>query len=145
MADLIDARAVKAPAHDITTRADIVRLVDSFYRLVQEDEVLGPIFNDVARVDWAAHLPKMYDFWEAVLFGRPTFKGNPLAVHLALAQKTPLSSHEFDRWVALFHLTVEELFEGEVADMARLRARRIAMTMQHHLVLSGLDAASGQA
>lgn len=131
--------------HDIATRADIVRLVDSFYRLVREDEVLGPIFNDVAQVNWAVHLPKMYDFWEAVLFGRPTFKGNPLAVHLALAQKTPLRSHEFDRWVALFHATVEELFEGEVADMARLRASRIAMTMQHHLTMAGLDATSWQA
>lgn len=129
---------------DIATRADIVRLVDSFYRLVREDEILGPIFDDVAQVDWAAHLPKMYDFWEAVLFGRPTFKGNPLAVHLALAQKTSLTSHEFDRWVALFHVTVEELFEGEVADMARLRASRIAMTMQHHLSLTGLGTAAGR-
>lgn len=129
---------------DIATRADIVRLVDSFYRLVREDEILGPIFDDVAQVDWAAHLPKMYDFWEAVLFGRPTFKGNPLAVHLALAQKTPLTSHEFDRWVALCHATVEELFEGEVADMARLRASRIATTMQYHLTLAGLGTAAGR-
>lgn len=141
MTYLVGIRAVKAPRPDIATRADIVRLVDSFYRLVREDEVLGPIFDDVAQVDWAAHLPKMYDFWEAVLFGRATFKGNPLAVHLALAQKTPLTSHEFDRWVALFHATVEELFEGEVADMARLRAIRIAATMQHHLALSGQEAA----
>lgn len=128
-------------ATDIATRADIVRLVDTFYELVQEDDLLGPIFNDVARVDWSAHLPKMYDFWEAVLFGRAVFKGNPLAVHLALADRTPLTTREFDRWIALFHATVEGLFEGEVADMARLRASRIATTMHHHLVLSGRHAA----
>lgn len=126
---------------DIATRADIVRMVDTFYSLVREDDLLGPIFNDVAHVDWSAHLPKMYDFWEAVLFGRAVFKGNPLAVHLALAQRTSITGREFDRWIALFHATVEGLFEGEVADMARLRASRIATTMQHHLVLSGCDVA----
>jgi hemoglobin len=118
---------------DITTRADVVRMVDTFYDLVREDDILGPIFGGVARVDWAAHLPKMYDFWEAVLFGRATFKGNPLAVHLALSRLTPLTNREFDRWIALFHATVEGLFEVDVVDIARLRASRIAATMQHHL------------
>jgi hemoglobin len=132
-----------SPTTDIATRADIVRLVDTFYRLVRQDDILGPIFDDVARVDWAAHLPKMYDFWETVLFGRATFKGNPLAVHLALAQLTPLTSREFDRWIALFHATVEEQFEGEVADLARLRASRIAATMQHHLAMTGPGARQG--
>lgn len=128
---------------DITTRADIVRLVDTFYRLVRQDDILGPIFDEVAKVDWAVHLPKMYDFWETVLFGRATFKGNPLAVHLALAQLTPLTTREFDRWIALFHATVEEQFEGEVADLARLRASRIAATMQHHLATAGRGAPAG--
>jgi hemoglobin len=118
---------------DITSRDAIVRLVDAFYARVRGDDLLGPIFDDVARVDWGAHLLKMYDFWETVLFGAGTFRGNPLAVHSALAQKTPLTSREFDRWVALFHATVAELFEGPVADDARLRATRIAFTMQHHL------------
>ena len=132
-----------SPTTDITTRADIVRLVDTFYRLVRQDDILGPIFDGVAKVDWATHLPKMYNFWETVLFGRATFKGNPLAVHLALAQLTPLTSREFDRWIALFHATVEEQFEGEVADLARLRASRIAATMQHHLAMTGPGAPAG--
>ncbi len=131
-----------APAADITAREDIVRLVDTFYDRVQQDGLLGPIFNDVAQVDWAAHLPKMYDFWEAVLFGRAVFKGNPLAVHYALALKTPIGRREFDRWVELFHATVDELFDGEVAEMARLRASRIALTMQHHLIGLGVSAES---
>lgn len=120
---------------DITTRADIVRMVNTFYDVVREDDILGPIFDDVAQVDWEAHLPKMYDFWEAILFGRPTFKGNPLAMHLALSRLTPLTDREFDRWIALFHATVEGLFEGGAADMAKLRASRIASTMQHHLLM----------
>ena len=31
--------------HDITTRADIERLVDAFYAQVRADEILAPIFD----------------------------------------------------------------------------------------------------
>lgn len=116
---------------DITSRGDIVRLVDDFYAEIRQDAILGPIFDDVARVDWAAHLPRMYDFWDAVLFGTPGFKGNPLAVHRALARRAPLTTAEFDRWIALFHTTVDALFAGPVADEAKGRALRVAAVMQH--------------
>jgi hemoglobin len=118
---------------DITSRDDIVRLVDAFYVEVRRDAILGPIFDDVARIDWAAHLPKMYEFWETVLFGRSMFRGNPLAVHLALAQRVPLGSREFGRWLELFHHTVDRLFDGPVASEAKVKASRIASVMQHHI------------
>jgi hemoglobin len=120
-------------AGDITSRADIMRLVDGFYAAVRTDAVLGPIFDDVAHTNWDVHLPKMYDFWETVLFGRSSFRGNPLAVHLDLATRVPLTPREFDRWLALFHHQVDALFDGPVADDAKLRARRIAAVMQHHV------------
>lgn len=121
------------PTTDITSRQDIQRLVDEFYTRIRADAVLGPIFDDVAHVDWALHLPKMYDFWESVLFGRPVFKGNPLAVHRALATLTPLTSSRFARWVSLFQQTVDELFAGPMAGIAKDRAARIAVTMHHHV------------
>ena len=95
-ADRIDTSA----RGDLASRDDIVRLVDGFYGRVRVDSTLGPIFDGVARVDWGAHLPKMYDFWESVLFGTAFFKGNPLAVHRALARKTPMTNAEFGRWVS---------------------------------------------
>lgn len=120
-------------SHDLSSRADIVRLVDTFYDAVRADDILGPIFDGVAHVDWATHLPKMYDFWETVLFGRAGFKGNPLAVHLELGRRTPLGGREFDRWLLLFHATADALFAGPLADEAKLRAARIAVMMQQHL------------
>lgn len=120
-------------SRDIAGRDDIIRLVDAFYQDVRADDILGPIFDGVARTDWAVHLPKMYDFWETVLFGRSGFRGNPLAVHLALGHRTPLGGREFGRWLELFHATVRRLFRGPVADDAMLRASRIAAVMQHHL------------
>jgi hemoglobin len=118
---------------DLSSREDIVCLVDRFYTRVQADALLGPIFTDVAHVDWDVHLPKMYDFWCSVLFGAADFKGNPLAVHLALGRITPLTSREFDRWVALFRETVDEVASGPIAEDAKRRAVRIADVMQYHL------------
>ena len=119
--------------HDIASRVDIERMVDGFYARVQVDPLLGPIFNDVAATDWATHLPKMYAFWDGVLFATPGFRGNPLAVHLALGQKVALGQPEFDRWLQLFHQTNDELFAGPMATEAKARSMRIAGVMQHHL------------
>lgn len=118
---------------DLADRGDVILLVDTFYDAVRADGMLGPIFNDVAKVDWDAHLPKMYDFWETVLFGKAGYKGNPLAVHLALARLTPLGAREFDHWVALFHGVVDTLFAGPLADDAK---ERVAMVIQLHLASS---------
>jgi hemoglobin len=124
-----------APAGDIETREDVVRLVDAFYGRVRGDAVLGPIFDDVAQVHWATHLPRMYDFWQGVLFGAGTFKGNPLAVHRELAMRAPLTSREFQRWLFLFHTTLDDLFAGVMAEEARARSSRIAAVMQYHVEL----------
>jgi len=121
------------PPHDLASRSDIVALVNRFYEQVRRDELLGPIFDEVARVDWDAHLPRMYDFWEAVLFGAAVFKGNPLGVHLDLAARTPLTSREFERWLQLFHATVDALFVGAGAEEVKMRSARIASVMQYHI------------
>lgn len=118
---------------DLTSRADIERLVDAFYERVRADERLGPLFDDVAHVDWSVHLPRMYAFWDAVLFGAAGFKGDPLTAHRQLARRTPLTAADFARWVDLFHGTVDGLFAGELADEAKRRAVRIAAIMQHHI------------
>jgi hemoglobin len=141
-----------ASPHDLASRDDVVRLVDAFYDRVRADALLDPIFDGVAHVDWAVHLPKMYAFWESVLFGATGYKGNPLAVHRALARQTPegpaaargsegvLTAHEFARWLELFHASVDELFAGPIAEEAKGRASRIAVVMQHHIAADRLAA-----
>lgn len=127
---------------DLTSRADVERLVDAFYDRVRADATLGPIFDDIAQVDWAQHLPRMYDFWETVLFGAPAFKGNPLSVHRALARRAPMTAGEFGQWLRLFETTVDALFAGAGAGAAKQRAAHIATVMQHHI---GADRAAGVA
>jgi hemoglobin len=62
---------------DIATEADIKILVDSFYQKVNDDELLAPIFNGIAQVDWAEHLPTMYQFWGSMLLHTNTYRGRP--------------------------------------------------------------------
>jgi hemoglobin len=127
---------VQQQRFDISDARDVACLVNVFYDRVRDDRLLGPIFDDVAHVDWATHLPRMYDFWESVLFGTATFKGAPLLVHRALAQQTPLTPTAFERWVTLFLTTVDDLFTGAMADHAKDCARRIAATLEHNLPIA---------
>jgi hemoglobin len=107
---------VESPRTDLAGRAEIELLVNTFYDKVRRDDVLGFIFDQVARTDWTTHLPKMYNFWETVIFGAGSFTGNPLAAHARLVPLTKMGRAQFDRWLALFKSTVDELFEGPKAE-----------------------------
>lgn len=100
---------------DITGRPDLVRLVDCFYAKVRADEGLGNVFDHVAKVNWESHLPKLYDFWDSVIFRAGTFRGNLIAAHANLLPLTDLDWPMFERWLELFRATVTELFFGERA------------------------------
>ena len=63
---------------DIESKDDIILLVNEFYTKIQIDPIIGYIFTDVAKLDWNVHLPKMYSFWESILFGTGSYKGNPM-------------------------------------------------------------------
>jgi hemoglobin len=116
--------------HDIRDRQDIKQLIDTFYTKVRADDTIGYLFNDVAKVNWETHLPRMYDFWENILFQTGGFKGNPMVAHVLLHQKSPLNAAHFERWLQLFFTTVDELFEGDKAGLIKQRARSIATMMQ---------------
>ena len=119
---------------DIKNRKDIEILVDAFYDKVRKDEVIGYLFNEVAQTDWSHHLPKMYDFWEVILFGTGSFKGNPMLVHKQLHDKSTINAGQFEHWVLLFTATVNQLFEGENAEDIKQSAANIAQTMSYKVL-----------
>ncbi len=115
---------------DIENRSDIELLVKSFYEKVKADAVIGFIFTDIARVNWEKHLPVMFDFWENTIFYTGTYTGNPMKSHQQLNKLFPLSKDHFKRWNELFVATVDELFEGSKAGLAKQRAISISTVMQ---------------
>lgn len=118
---------------DITTRADIELLVNTFYGKVNNNQILSPIFNQIAQVDWPHHLPKMYSFWSSLLLGEQSYTGNPMMKHIDLSRQTEMDEIQFSTWLKLFTETVNELFVGEKAEEAKNRAANIARLMQHKI------------
>jgi len=104
-------------------------MVNSFYDKVNQDALLSYVFNDFSKVDWDTHLPKMYRFWNTLIFGAQSYKGNPFAMHIPL----PVEAKHFERWIALFDKNMDELFAGEVAEETKLRAKSIAHVFQSKL------------
>ena len=115
---------------DIATTADIQLLVDTFYEKVKADATIGYIFTEMVTVNWEKHLPVMYKFWENSLFYTGSYEGNPMELHKHLNRIIPLSADYFKQWTLLFTTTVDELFEGKTAALAKQRAVSIATVMQ---------------
>jgi hemoglobin len=101
---------------DLKGRPEIELLVNTFYEQVRSDDLLGFIFTDIAKTNWTTHLPKMYAFWETVLFRSGGYTGSPLAAHAKLSPLTLMGKPQFDRWLTLFKGTVDSLFAGEHAE-----------------------------
>jgi len=122
--------------HDIENRQHVEQLINSFYDKVKQDDVIGFIFNDVAKVNWEKHLPVMYDFWEGVIFLTGQYSGNPMQVHMQLNHQVKLAKEHFERWLKLFTETVDELFEGKKAETAKEKAIGIATIMERKITSS---------
>lgn len=107
---------------DIKNLTDVKLLVDSFYGKIREDEALKDIFNNKIEDRWPEHLQKMYNFWQTVLLEEHTYYGSPFMPHA----KLPVNLEHFERWLALFYKTVDDLFEGEKAEQAKWQGQRMA-------------------
>ena len=116
----------RAERHDIENRADCERLVRAFYGRAMTDPMIGWIFVDVAKLDLEAHVPVIASFWETILLGNQTYRGGAFRPHAALHMRVGLRSGHFERWLALWRETVDDLFAGERADLAKAHAARVA-------------------
>jgi hemoglobin len=118
---------------DIQNEEDTKLLVDTFYVKVKANNVIGHIFNDVAKVNWDEHLPIMYAFWNSILLGSGSYSGNPMDKHIQLSKQTSINQVHFTEWLSLFNATVDELFEGVNAEEAKIRAQNIARIMLYKI------------
>lgn len=112
--------------NDIIRTQDIRALVNTFYDKVRQDDLLKDIFNCKIENRWPEHLEKMYSFWQTVLLNDHNYNGNPFLSHSQL----PITKNHFDRWLILFNATVDELFIGEKADLAKFRGQKMAEMFQ---------------
>tara|TARA_R110002111_G_scaffold176733_2_gene242257 strand:+ start:186 stop:560 length:375 start_codon:yes stop_codon:yes gene_type:complete len=116
-------------AKEITSSEDIQLMVNEFYGKVQEDELLGPIFEKVVNGNWDAHLEKMYGFWETIVFNVKKYTGSPFQKHIPLS----IEAKHFERWLALFHATIDEHFEGQHAEEIKKRSTQMGLMFEYKL------------
>ncbi|MCB4808406.1 group III truncated hemoglobin [Tamlana sp. 62-3] len=111
---------------DLQTRADVYLLVSSFYEKVKNDAVLAPFFEGVE--NWDLHLENLTSFWESSLFLKTKYYGDPLEQHIKVDQQNSnlITQEHFGLWLNLWLETVNELFEGEYAEIAKNRARKMS-------------------
>jgi hemoglobin len=122
---------------DIETREDIIRLLDSFYQKATIDPVIGYFFTEVVPLDMEVHIPVIADFWETVLFGKAVYKGNVLDIHKHIHQLSAFREEHFVRWVSLFKQTIDEMFNGDRAELSKQRAESIATIMKIKTIHGG--------
>jgi hemoglobin len=108
---------------DIASRSDIERLMKEFYAKLLKIDGMAPVFESIQLEE---HLPKIIHFWAFVLLDEPGYKTNVFDKHINL----PIQSPQFDEWLETFTNTVDELFQGEVADLAKQRATVLAFTFK---------------
>jgi hemoglobin len=118
---------------DIETREDFERLVRVFYSRALEDEIIGWIFTDVAKLDLEAHVPIITSFWETLVLDAQTYDRGAFHPHAALHAKVELRPGHFERWLALFYATVDEHFAGPRAETTKAAAYRLAHAFQGRL------------
>jgi hemoglobin len=108
---------------DITSKADIEILIKAFYNDLLQLEEMKPVF---AHIDFPKHIPHIVHFWSFVLLDEEGYTTNVFDKHINL----PIKSHQFDDWLKVFTNSVDLLYAGETADLAKQRATVLAHTFK---------------
>lgn len=125
-----DPAAVAAPVvsdlPDLDTEAAIDTLVLKFYYQLLNDELMAPLFYEVAQIEVGPHLVKIAHYWYKMLLGDKRYKRHTLQVHRDLHQQSPLRGDHHERWLMHFMATVDANFAGAKADQAKRLALRFS-------------------
>ena len=114
---------------DLSTPAQVHDLVTIFYREVVFDELLEPIFGEVAEVDWAEHIPRLIDYWCWILFGTEPYRGAVTRTHRHLHGLKAIEPAHCDRWFSLWTGCIDERWAGPHADHAKRHAETLMAGM----------------
>ena len=118
---------------DIETSEDITFLVAEFYKQLQTDEMIGYIFTEVVQLDLEHHLPLISSFWETILLGKKTYRGNVMRKHIELNAKEKITEPIFNQWITIWQSTIDTYFEGAKADEAKERVEMMKPIMLYKM------------
>lgn len=87
-------------------------MVECFYNTIQQDTMLGPIFDSIVQ-DWDAHYEKMTRFWSSAVLRAGTYSGRPIEAH----RFGGLTEAHFRHWVSLFSKSCNDVFTEQEASI----------------------------
>ena len=115
------------------TKDDIAVLVRRFYDKARQDPVIAHTFTGVT--DWDEHFAIIEGFWASHLLDTKSYKGNPFMAHVNLN----LEPASFERWLALFQETAQDVLPPLYAERAVAKANHMAKSL-----MAGLFAVPGR-
>lgn len=118
---------------DLDTRTAVHDLVVAFYREIVFDDLLGPVFEEVAETDWAVHIPRLIDYWCRILLGDPGYHGALLEAHREVHHREAFRDEHFDRWYRLWVTSIDARWHGPRADRAKAHAAATAALISRRL------------
>lgn len=122
---------------DLDSRSDIHDLVVAFYREIVFDDLLAPIFDEVAQTDWVVHIPRLIDYWCRILLGERAYDGALLDAHREVHHRDPFRDEHFDRWCRLWMSSIDTRWRGPRAEQAKAHAAATAGLISRRL--RGID------
>lgn len=111
---------------DIDTPERLGSFLRGFYADIAQDSLVGPMFTEVAQVDWATHLPKIELFWSRFLFGQEGYEGNPMTTHMRIHAERPFTWPHFARWLEIFHDNLDAAWFGPNVNRMKKLASNVA-------------------
>lgn len=116
---------------DIESREDLYKIVSLFYQKLLTDDLLEHFFVAFREFEpLEQHLSILVDFWSGVLFHSGSYAKNALQPHIKMHRKEPFRVEHFERWMLLFKGAVDQLYQGQNAEVLKNRAESIRVVMQ---------------
>lgn len=123
---------------DLDTEDEIVEMVTRQYVDVGQDDLLKPYFDfGPGFIDWQAHIRSVADYWCHVLLFAPGYEIDVIEGHRHLHDRDQFTPELFDRWLHVFHDTVNGGWSGPKATMANKRATGMAWAMAQRFLGHG--------
>jgi truncated hemoglobin YjbI len=138
-----DSRAHRG--RDLDDSDELFELVTRQYVEISEDPVLEPYFAFAGPLtDWYSHVLAGTEFWSRTLFEPPNREVDAVLERFRRRhEQVPFTPAAFDRWLELFHTTIDDGWTGPNADHLKKRAIGMAWAAASRTLGKGVwDAAA---
>lgn len=119
---------------DLDSAKNITLMVHLFYDALLDDELMAPLFLDVAAVDLETHLPTISLYWQKMLLGDKSYQNNTMAKHRTIHHQHTFTDAHFDTWLNHFLATLDQHFSGLYTEKAKRIAANVIKNMRKQFI-----------